>query len=469
MDTLPPTPAPITCRRCRCTSTLPQFFQKGAAGPLCPTCAAKLNLRQNQIIYGISFGLIFINLVGVWVLTGRPGQLGLDLLAVFAIMLLLLIGHELSHAGVARLLGGRVFGIHLGIGTLLIQRWFGNFYVGVSLLPAGGFCFLGFPPQRWIRLRYGLTVFAGPLFHLLLLFLLLPAMRITAEMLPAKWVLQTFSVNAILLVINLLPFLKVHTTMGSVQSDGNQLWRLLRGKLTVAQIEQGYYNVATSFALRQQRNEQAWVELKQGLMRYPDSQVMRNLHGYLLLHSEELEASLAIWQELIDAPTDATTGPELQPLLQAIHYNNYAWVLLLRRSTPEELTVAGAYAERAFAMAPWITPLRGTLAAALVARGETEAGIEKALAAAEEYQRDPNPIAQENRGITLATAALGYAHLGKPAEALRLLAQAQHLAPKALAVRQVIAEIEGRATTAPASPLSPASQSVSPDDGPDGR
>jgi hypothetical protein len=411
-------------------------------GLLCPACAAKRALRYNQVIYGIALGLILFHILGLWLLTGRPGQTGLDLLLILIFSLLLLILHELSHAAMTWLLGGRIFGIHLGVGKLLLQRWLGNFYLGVSLLPASGLCFAGFPQTSWPRLRYGLMVAAGPLFHLLLLLLLLPSTRAVLGIPGPGWLLTLFILNAFLLALNLWPFLKVHTAVGVAGSDGNQLWRLLRGQLTAEQIHQGYYQLLATFALQQKRDDHALAEVAQGLARYPDNQILRNLHGYLLLRSDQLAASLTIWQALIDAPPAATIPPEQQPLIQALHYNNYAWVRLMSHSEPAHLATAADYAERAFAMVPWLAPIRGTLAAVKVAQGDYAAGVPLALAAAADYQQDPSPTAREGRGSNLATAALGYHRQGNAQEARRLLAEAQTLAPQEIAVRQTAAAIQ---------------------------
>lgn len=442
----PPVSAPAVCRHCGCRSILPQLFQKTWGGLLCPVCAAKRALRRNQVIYSIFLGLILLNTVGLWLLTGRSGRFGIELLLILWLSLLLLILHELSHAGMAWLLGGRIFGIHLGVGKLLLQRWLGNFYLGVSLLPASGLCFASFPQTSWPRLRYGLMVAAGPLFHLLLLLLLLPRTRAFLGIPTLGWLLTLFMLNAFMLALNLWPFLKVSTAAGIAGSDGSQLWRLLRGKLTAEQIYQGYYQLLATFALQQKRDDHALAEVEQGLARYPDNQILRNLHGYLLLRSDRLEASLAIWQALLDAPPAATLTPETAPLLQAIHYNNYAWVRLMRQREPADLTSATEYAERAFAMAPWLAPIRGTLAAVKIAGGDYATGIKLALAVAEEYKREHSPVALESRGSTLATAALGYYRLGQTDESYSLLAQAKALAPQDLAVRQAVAEIEGTTT-----------------------
>ena len=183
-----PTPTTAVCRRCKRKSTLPELFQKTIFGRVCPGCVAKRAMRLNQWMYGLSALAILIDIVGGWLLIGRPGRIGIEILSILTISILLLICHELSHALVGRLLGGRVFGIQLGLGPLLRQQWVGNFSIGISLLPAAGMCFVGFPDKRQIRLRHAIMVAAGPLFHLLLYLL----MRYVGQANPALFTLRWF-------------------------------------------------------------------------------------------------------------------------------------------------------------------------------------------------------------------------------------------------------------------------------------
>ena len=441
------TPKTVRCCRCHCESTLPDLFQKTISGPVCPACVGKRAMRLNQLVYGLAMLLILVNIVGGWYLTGRPGRLGLDILTMLILSILLLTFHELSHAVAAQLLGGRVFGIHLGIGTLLRQQWIGNFYLGLSLLPAVGMCYAGFAAQRWIRLRHGLMVAAAPLFHLCLYLVMRYAGQRNPALFAMTWFGQLYYFNLLMGLFNLWPWLNAQTNMGAMQTDGSQLLKLLRGKLTAAQIHLNYFILMATFALYQKRNAQALVEVTNGLQHYPASEILHNLHGYLLMHNDRLAESLPIWQALAeappDAPTDVTVSPAHKALLQAIHYNNYAWVRLMLQATPADLAVAGTFAERAFAMAPWLTPIRGTMAAVKVARGDYNAGIAEALAVAADCQREHTPASAENRGSNLATAALGYHQLGEHEAARVTLTQAQALAPQDAAVRQATAAIHG--------------------------
>jgi len=289
-------------------------------------------------------------------------------------------------------------------------------------------------------------VAAGPLFHLLLYLLMRYVGQANPALFTLRWFDQLYFFNLFMGLVNLWPFLRAHTNMGALQSDGSQLLNLARGKLTATQIHLNYFLLRASFALYQKRNAQALAEVTEGLQRYPESELLRNMHAYLLMHNDRLAESLPIWQALAEAPPDAPIDESIPPsqraLLRAIHYNNYAWVRLMLQGSPEDLTTAGDYAERAFAMAPWLTYTRGTLAAVQVARGEYEAGIAEALAVAAEHKQEHTPASAENQGSNLATAALGYHHLGQQDKARTTLARAQALAPHDAAVRQAAAAIQ---------------------------
>lgn len=414
--TVQPTVTPVVCQRCGCQSTLTPLFQKVWNGLLCPACAAQRELHKAQILYGAVLLLLGVMILGGWLLTGLLWPLGVMLLQTFYLSFILILLHELSHIAAGWLLGGCVFGLHLGMGRLLLQRWLGNFYVGVSLLPASGICFVGFPPGKGTRVRFGLTVLAGPLFHLLLALLLMSDLHDSLGLPEDGWILPFFFLNWLMLSLNLWPWLKVQTAMGVAQGDGAQLWQLLCGRITTEQLQQNYYHLAASFALQQRQEAKALAEITDGLARYPANPLLRQLHGYLLLRQQRVVESLALWQaQLAEAPT-----ADVPPVMLE-------------------------YVDRAFAMTPWLTPVRGTLAASQVARGDYASGIALALAVAEEHGKLHHPLAQEDRAANLATAAIGYHQQGNAAEARRLLAEAQTLAPQDLVVQQAVAMMEGLA------------------------
>lgn len=426
------------CARCQCVSTLPELFQRGLMGKLCPACTAKVAVRNAWLIYGSLWALIAVGTILPWLRGEPPWPFSISVGIILAVSLGSLLLHELSHAVVTLLTGGRVFGIHIGIGPLLFQRWPQKFYVGASLLPASGICFAGFPELPWLRARFALMVAAGPLFHLAVLLLL--AGRYWPHFGEAGYRLSTviLVVNAFMLITNIFPLTKVNSAAGQVGSDGHMLWRLLRGKFGHDQIIQAYYSAVVAFAYQRGENSEALAAAQEGLQLYPENEILRNLHGYLLFKNQYFDEASAIWRDL--ALHEPTT--ESQPALQALHYNNYAWVMLVRSKEENALDIAEEYIERAFRMAPWVPHICGTHAAVLIERGNYAQGIEEALKTAKTFkQLDKSPSGPENQASNLAYAALGYQRSGKPTEARELLTQAMALAPTDLSVQKAAKEI----------------------------
>ena len=97
-------------------------------------------------------------------------------------------------------------------------------------------------------------------------------------------------------------------------------------------------------------------------------------------------------------------------------------------------------------MAPWILTLKGTLAAVFVEQGEYQKGLEWALSVAKESEEMPSPTRDDIVGANLATAALGYFHLGERETAMHYLQQATALAPNELAIQKAAAAIQGNKT-----------------------
>lgn len=449
----------MKCQRCGCISTLPQLFVGEYGEMFCPACAAKRALRQARVSYGVMFVLIVGDLLRGWWMTGEPGYWGRSFGSFFVVTFLMIVLHEFSHAAAAWLLRGRVFGIHLGFGNPLLQTWLGSFYVGLSLIPAGGLCFCGFPTKGAIRLRFGLMVLAGPLVHLLAIGLWIALLRagVLADRTAwfAGWHIMFLVVNVLLLVVNLWPLTKARTPIGIAPSDGGQLWLLLTGKLTADLLHERFYIGAATFALYQKRDENALAQTQEGLAIFPKSDLLQNIYGYMLFRSNDFAGAMPIWaSQLQAAEMDAESesapseGGDNQPpfdaqkvMIEAFAYNNYAWGLLMQRLGLEEIAVANRYAEKAFAMLPWVPAIRGTLGAAMIERGDYQAGIDMVQTAAAEHKREQMPAAKQNYASNLAIIGLGYQRLGSHAQAAEYLAQAQAIAPEEMAVKLAAQEI----------------------------
>ena len=426
----------VTCSSCGCTSTLPQLFRKSWGKQYCPACVMKNEVRNTKFLFLVlGFVFLFASLINA----ANYGWLSWEAwifeiyLLVIAVSLAL---HEFSHALAAKLLGGRVFGIQLGIGPQLLRRWFKGFYLGINLFQVSGVCFAGFPTNKRLRLRYAIYISGGLIFHIVSVFIAILLVRRTEVGLPL--LIAIIVVNGFLLFLNILP-ITVTTAVGQTGSDGMLIWRLLRGKLTHAELQKNYYRLAATFAHQQQNTEEVNRYVREGLSQNPSDEVLENLRVYMLLNEEDkLEEAYAAWKEIVESADFESKNV----LLKAIFYNNYAWATLMHRPEPDSLEVARHYSDKAFEMVPWVIVVKGTLAAIMVEQGEHREGAEFALAAAKEMENEQTPERDKVVAANLATAALGYYRMGGQETAVQYLAQALALDPDERFVQKAAAEIE---------------------------
>lgn len=426
-----------TCNRCGCTSNLPQLFRKSWGNRYCPACAIKIEIRNIKIFFGILGVLLVLDLLNDGAIYGWFSWEAWSLAIGFLIITSSLILHELSHALAAKLLGGRVFGIQLGIGRQMFNRWFDDFYLSVSLFPVSGLCFAGFPTYEKLRLRYGIYISAGLFFHAATLWITIPLLMRTGNRFP--FLDSIIILNGLLLFFNLLPR-TITTAAGPSGTDGMLLWRLFTGKLTANELKRNYYRLATFFAYQQEKIERVNEYIRAGLLLDPTDDILENFRVFLLLKEEnKLEEAYTVWKNIVESETIES----VHVLQQALFFNNYAWATLMHQPTPDSLQIAREYAEKAYRMAPWIPSLKGTLAAVFVEQGEYEKGIEWALAVAKESEADQSPSRDESVAANLATAALGFYRMGERETAVHHLQQAVNQAPNELSVKKAVAEIEG--------------------------
>lgn len=424
-----------TCNQCSCTSTLPELFRKSWQKRYCPACALKIEVRNTKILF-VFLG-IFLVLELVWdgLLYGLASWETWSLMSILLISTLSLVLHELSHALVAWLLSGHVFGIHIGLGKQLFRGWLGNFYLGVSLFPVSGLCYAGFPTEKRLRLRYAIYISGGLLFHLVVLLISIPLLMRTGNRFP--WLDWVIIINGLILLLNAWPR-NIMTAAGRSGSDGMLIWRLLTGKLTAKELRQTYYRIAAYFAYLQEQPEQVGKYVSEGLKIDPTDGFLENLRVFHLLKDENrLEDAYTAWKAIVESEAiNAENG-----LQRAVYFNNYAWTALMHQPDHDSLQTARHFAEEAYSMAPWSPVIKGTLAAVFVEQGEYQQGIEWALAVAKEAENESSLSQNENIASNLATAALGYARLGDNQLAAHLLQKAVSLAPEELMVQKAKREI----------------------------
>jgi hypothetical protein len=236
-----------TCASCHLTTTMPRLLVRSPRSfrivedrtrLICPRCRSERLLA----IYLVNFGIGMVSavlLLACW-LFGQPrGRQDDDLLQLAAILaavtlaqVVMVIIHESAHAIVGSLVGLRVFGISIGVGPRIWRHQFGNFFVNINSLPAGGFCAVAPKPESTTRWPIALMIAAGPMVHLLAILALVYVARngtyaSSSESQSACWE-GLFIVNAMCLIANALPRnVRIGGERGR-PNDGKLLFRLLR-------------------------------------------------------------------------------------------------------------------------------------------------------------------------------------------------------------------------------------------------
>jgi len=413
-------------------------------------------VRGSRTIVGLIVWFALLNLFWNWMIHDRVGSIGLMLLVGLLALYALIFLHEMSHAVVGKLVGGRIFGIQVGIGRTLFQSWIGDFLLSINLLPASGATIFGFAPQERLRLRMGLLIAAGPLLHLLFV-VGFGAAIIDNGWSELSWIGQLlFILNLSLLVINLWPITKAQTMAGAISSDGKQLWQVITNQFDTNRLIESYYVTSAIFSLQKKPDLTELTELREALTHFPDNEMLNQLNIAVLLNSEQFEECIELYETIMEKPvkgkSDASEPPadtELAAQLaqRAITFNDYAWTRLLMGTERSNLETARHFSEQAFEMVPWLLPIRGTLASIKIAQheddDELDETIDEILEVAELFGKEKAPIFKLYRAVNLASAAMGCYKLEEEDVALDYLMQAKKLAPDEIMVKRATAIIEG--------------------------
>jgi Peptidase family M50 len=285
---------PAKCDSCGVETNLEASFFKGRksfsrlAQTYCPTCWLK---RQHSAAKWVFLSIVGLGALGsllwlVWPELG-VGLVFVNLLIFQVFLTLTILPHELGHAGMARLLGMRVFKIYVGSGKTLLSVRLLGFEVEFRAVPMGGVVLATHRGLEYLRVKQFAFILAGPAVNLMLVAAILPFLdsKQLWSFQPMEQGLQLGLVflyaNLAVLVENLWPH-DVATGFGSFPSDGKQLFLtffLSREKRELHHVAN--FVMEASVCHHQGENEGArqWVE--KGLALYPDNEAM--LAGSALL------------------------------------------------------------------------------------------------------------------------------------------------------------------------------------------
>ena len=429
-----------TCSRCGRQSAVEAAFAKEkhffglVTRTYCPDCQVK---RQT-----LSFIIQFILLpaLGVLLYFLLPGFWLGRFLLVFTFSLLLFIPfilvHELAHAGMAALLGLRVFTVVLGVGRPFYTGRFLGWNWEIRPLPLGGVTILGGPQAPSYRLRLFFTYLAGPLTHAVwaavcwITWFILAIFGANQWVTTALWALMWG--NIILLAANLWPR-KTYTAFGTTGTDGWHLFNVFF--LKPAELEKryaSYYAMEALEACKRGDFLQAKAWIGKGLGLYPSDRILLNVSGYVYVQMGEYTPARQVFLQVLES------RPDLPPELKYILLNNVAFADVMLADL-DLLPQADEFSSQAYQHASWEPAIVGTRGAVLVALGRPDEGIPLLKSA---LSKNPD---KKGKALDACLLARGERSRGNLLEAKKYLETARMLDRTC----SLIAQVEGELRSAP--------------------
>jgi tetratricopeptide (TPR) repeat protein len=423
------------CRKCGKESAIKEAYTSvrvkwnNVEEFVCFECATK---QQARSLFSSFLMLFILGLVlNIFTSTSWLGKFYLYLSLGLVLSIPLVVLHEVAHLLVARIVGLRVFAIHLGTGKIIYSvRFLGLRWV-LRQIPISGVTIVAGPLIPRYRLRKFLTYLAGPGLHLVLLFISLGLLS-GQLFAPVTNLIQTlaqagFWINLLMLVGNLYPH-KIATSAGVAGTDG---WAMLHVfRLSPAELEAQqaiYFVLEANEAIEQGQKEAArpWVEKGQEL--YPNNPLIVNLAGFVYSHLAEYQRARSAFLQTLESDPPPSAG------LKYLAMNNIAFVDLMLED-PALLPEADAYSEQAYQNFSWEPLIVGTRGAVLVTLGKPDEGIEllkKAMAGS----FDPT-----SKAMDACLIVRGEIQRGNNAEAKKYLEAARQLDPNCLLLERVTGE-----------------------------
>lgn len=364
----------MKCYQCGLESEIEQAFTKssGLFGTryYCPTCAEKRH-RDEVLIYYVALPV----LSGV-LYAAKPGTfLSNFFVSISAVLLMnipLIVLHEMAHAGVARLVNFRVFGVTIGMGRPFLKMEVAGFPWNFSPFPLGGVTLVGSPPVPFYRLKLWFIILAGPLLHFVLLaasynWLVANNWRVWFDPLVYQAVLFFSLANLVILLSNLFPR-RINTVAGMSGTDGWHLMRLPFMKPEEIQTRYvGYYVSAAMAAFEKNALQEAMAYIRQGLALHPDNPLALNVLGVIRVHTLDYAEARQLFVDLL-------ARDNLEAPVKFAAMNNVAYCNVLLQDA-NLLPEADALSQAAHKQVPWHPSFAGTRGLVLARLGHMEEGL----------------------------------------------------------------------------------------------
>lgn len=364
----------MKCHQCGLESEVEQAFTRSGglfgARHYCPTCAEQRH-RNDVLLYYVA--LPVFSGVLYWAIPGTfLSNFFVSISAVLLMNIPLIVLHEMAHAGMARLVHFRVFGVTIGMGRPFFKTEFAGFPWHFAPFPLGGVTFVGSPPVPFYRLKLWLIILAGPLLHFVLLaaaygWLMFNNWRVWFDPLVYQAVLFFALANLVILVSNLFPR-RINTAAGVTGTDGWNLLRLPFMKADEIQTRHvGYYVSAAMAAFEKNDLQTARELIQQGLALRPDYPLALNVLGVIQVHSLDYAAARQLFLDLL-------ARDDLESTVKFAVMNNVAYCNVLLRDA-SLLPEADALSQAGYKQLPWHPAFAGTRGMVLAHLGQVDEGL----------------------------------------------------------------------------------------------
>jgi hypothetical protein len=346
-----------------------------------------------------------------------------------AVLVVLVVTHELGHALVGRLLGYRIFEVSVGLGPRLLNVPLGRTRIVVRLFPIGGHTLLAPKSDRLLPARDVFVALAGAFVNV---FVVLWAL--TAD-LSNSFTFGIVLVGSAIVVENLLPR-RVKNPLGVLQSDGMRAALALGSDdqaLTDALVARYAGEAYVSHLAGDHAGALSWDE--RGLAAYPGARALEGDAAVALMYLRRYDEGRSKLVSLLERD-------DLSTIQRALFQNNLAWADLML-GDPALLPEAIESSKEAIVTFPNLPAVKGTRAYALILQGAVEDGVELAREALRGNRR------KDDRASNACVLAIGNARAGRLETARRHIVIAMRLSSESPLIERAIAELEA-ADLAPA-------------------
>jgi len=340
-------------------------------------------------------------------------------------LVVLLLLHELAHAGAARILGFKLHSISLGYGRQIVDRRILGLRFRINLIPFSGSTLA--LPQTTIALRrrLWLFVFAGPAVHMLAVlgcYLILGpdffsnrlfSLSVLSRIAPIEMFIYA---NLFLLFVNLFST-SVRGPGAKLHSDGYRLVTIpFFHQERLEEYEALYVGIEAIEQIESGNLDKAIAIYENGLTRHPHNYMLRHDLALVRLRQGSYEHARNEFKELLTSREGSKAD------FRTILLNNIAWVDLLLRNDGL-LAEADEYSEQAIKQQPKTTNFVGTRGAVLVRTGRVQEGLTMLKTAFQEHTD------KSHRASVSCWIAIGEALLGNTPESTTWLQRAREESP----------------------------------------